>query len=112
MTSISILGSGNMARGIGTRALAGGNDVQILDREPAKAGALAEELGARPGVRSVGLVAPPPGGGSAVGRARPARGGTRGMHGQLQRVVSCEDVIRSMMRWRRFATAHRTTVER
>ncbi|MGH9252529.1 MAG: NADPH-dependent F420 reductase [Acidimicrobiales bacterium] len=49
MTSISILGSGNMARGIGTRALAGGNDVQILDREPAKAGALAEELGANAG---------------------------------------------------------------
>ncbi|HEX6577938.1 MAG TPA: NAD(P)-binding domain-containing protein [Jiangellaceae bacterium] len=34
MTSITILGSGNMARGIGTRAVAGGNDVQILDRDP------------------------------------------------------------------------------
>ena len=45
MTSISVLGSGNMARGIATRALAGGNDVQILDRDQAKATALAGELG-------------------------------------------------------------------
>jgi predicted dinucleotide-binding enzyme len=45
VTSISILGSGNMARGIGTRAVAGGNNVQILDRDPAKAAALAGDLG-------------------------------------------------------------------
>jgi len=44
MSSISILGSGNMARGIATRALAGGNSVQILDREPDKSAALANEL--------------------------------------------------------------------
>jgi predicted dinucleotide-binding enzyme len=46
MSSISIIGTGNMARGIGTRAVAGGNDVQILDRDGAKAAALAKELGA------------------------------------------------------------------
>jgi 8-hydroxy-5-deazaflavin:NADPH oxidoreductase len=46
MSSISILGSGNMARGIGTRAVAGGNSLQILDRDPAKAADLAKELGA------------------------------------------------------------------
>ena len=44
MSSISILGSGNMARGIATRALAGGNGVQVLDREPDKSAALANEL--------------------------------------------------------------------
>jgi hypothetical protein len=49
MSYISILGSGNMARGIGTRAAAGGFDVQILDRNPAKAGALADELVAKSG---------------------------------------------------------------
>ncbi len=46
MSRISILGSGNMARGIGTRAVAGGNDVQILSRDAATASALAKELGA------------------------------------------------------------------
>jgi 8-hydroxy-5-deazaflavin:NADPH oxidoreductase len=46
MSSISIIGSGNMARGIGTRAVAGGNEVQILDRDAAKAATLAKELGA------------------------------------------------------------------
>ncbi len=45
MSSISIIGSGNMARGIGTRALAGGNEVQILGRDASRAAALAEELG-------------------------------------------------------------------
>src|SRR5215207_4111335 len=44
MTSISILGSGNMARGIATRALAGGNSVQILARDADKATGLAKEL--------------------------------------------------------------------
>lgn len=45
MTNISILGSGNMARGIGTRAVAGGNQVQILDVDAQMASALADELG-------------------------------------------------------------------
>jgi NADPH-dependent F420 reductase len=44
MSSVSILGSGSMARGIATRALAGDNSVQILDRDPGKAAALAGEL--------------------------------------------------------------------
>ncbi|MBC7441546.1 MAG: NAD(P)-binding domain-containing protein [Ramlibacter sp.] len=46
MTDITIIGSGNMARGIGTRAVAAGRSLQILDRDPAKAEALAGELGA------------------------------------------------------------------
>jgi predicted dinucleotide-binding enzyme len=41
---VSIIGAGNMAMGIATRALAGGHSVRLADRDPAKAKALAEEL--------------------------------------------------------------------
>jgi len=41
---ITIIGTGNMARGIATRALAGGNTVTLLGTEEAKAQALADEL--------------------------------------------------------------------
>jgi 8-hydroxy-5-deazaflavin:NADPH oxidoreductase len=42
---VTIVGAGNMGRGIGTRAVAGGHEVEIVDRDPSDAGALAEELG-------------------------------------------------------------------
>jgi 8-hydroxy-5-deazaflavin:NADPH oxidoreductase len=42
---ISIVGTGNMARGIATRALAGGHDVTIVGTERSKAESLAGELG-------------------------------------------------------------------
>jgi 8-hydroxy-5-deazaflavin:NADPH oxidoreductase len=42
---ITIIGAGNMGRGIGTRLVAGGNEVQLVDRDPAEAQALAAELG-------------------------------------------------------------------
>jgi predicted dinucleotide-binding enzyme len=42
---ITIIGAGNMGRGIGTRAIAGGHEVEILDRDPAEARALADQLG-------------------------------------------------------------------
>jgi predicted dinucleotide-binding enzyme len=45
MTDITIIGSGNMAKAIGTRALAAGREVQILDRTPDNASRLAAELG-------------------------------------------------------------------
>jgi predicted dinucleotide-binding enzyme len=45
MTDITIIGSGNMARGIGTRAVVAGRSLQILDRDTSKAEALAAELG-------------------------------------------------------------------
>jgi 8-hydroxy-5-deazaflavin:NADPH oxidoreductase len=45
MNTVSILGAGNMARGIATRVLAGGNSVQILDRDPQESASLANELG-------------------------------------------------------------------
>jgi 8-hydroxy-5-deazaflavin:NADPH oxidoreductase len=44
MTSITIIGSGNMARGIGTRAVHAGASLQIVDRDLAKAEALAADL--------------------------------------------------------------------
>lgn len=46
MSDITIIGSGNMARAIGTRAVAAGRQVQILDRIPDHAARLAAELGA------------------------------------------------------------------
>ena len=45
MASITLIGSGNMARGIGSRVAAAGYDVQVLDRDPAQSAALAGELG-------------------------------------------------------------------
>lgn len=45
MGSISIIGAGNMANAIGTLALKGGNTVEIISRDPAKAQALAGSLG-------------------------------------------------------------------
>ncbi len=41
----TIIGAGNMGRGIGTRLVAGGNEVQVIDRDPADAEALAAVLG-------------------------------------------------------------------
>jgi NADPH-dependent F420 reductase len=42
---VTIIGAGNMGRGIGTRVVAGGHEVEIVDRDPAEAQRLAEELG-------------------------------------------------------------------
>ncbi|MFB6849620.1 NADPH-dependent F420 reductase [Streptomyces sp. NPDC056373] len=44
---ITIIGAGNMARGIATRALAGGHTVTLTAKDPAKAARLAEELSAQ-----------------------------------------------------------------
>jgi 8-hydroxy-5-deazaflavin:NADPH oxidoreductase len=41
----TIVGAGNMGRGIGTRVATGGHDVEIVDRDPAEAQRLAQELG-------------------------------------------------------------------
>jgi predicted dinucleotide-binding enzyme len=45
MSSISIIGSGNMASAIGALAVKGGNTVEIIGRDAAKAAALASALG-------------------------------------------------------------------
>ena len=45
MTTISIIGSGNMATAIGTRATKHGHTVEIMSRNTAKAQALADQIG-------------------------------------------------------------------
>lgn len=45
MTTISIIGSGNMATAIGTRAAKHGHTVEIMSRNTAKAQALVDQLG-------------------------------------------------------------------
>jgi predicted dinucleotide-binding enzyme len=45
MSRISIIGSGNMASAIGTLAVKGGNAVEVISRDAAKAAALASALG-------------------------------------------------------------------
>ena len=42
---VTIVGAGNMGRGIGSRAVAGGNEVELVDRNPEDSRNLAEELG-------------------------------------------------------------------
>ncbi|ASW84309.1 NADPH-dependent F420 reductase [Mycobacterium intracellulare] len=45
MSSISIIGTGNMARAIGELAVAGGNTVEVIGRDQSKAADLAKALG-------------------------------------------------------------------
>ena len=45
MSSISIIGTGNMARTIGALAVAGGNTVEVMGRDQSKAANLAKALG-------------------------------------------------------------------
>jgi 8-hydroxy-5-deazaflavin:NADPH oxidoreductase len=59
MTTISIIGAGNMAAAIGTRALKHGHTVELISRDPAKAQELADRLGngatvGKPGARPAG----------------------------------------------------------
>ncbi|MDT5224397.1 MAG: 8-hydroxy-5-deazaflavin:NADPH oxidoreductase [Mycobacterium sp.] len=45
MSSISIIGTGDMARAIGALAVAGGNAVEVIGRDQSKAADLAKDLG-------------------------------------------------------------------
>ena len=54
MSTISIIGSGNMAGAIGTRAVKHGHTVELLSRNTAKAQALADQLGSRASVGTFG----------------------------------------------------------
>jgi NADPH-dependent F420 reductase len=56
---VTIVGAGNMGRGIGTRAVAGGHEVEIVDHKPETARQLAEELG---GSATAGDASAAPGG--------------------------------------------------
>ncbi|MGW4077888.1 NADPH-dependent F420 reductase [Streptomyces asiaticus] len=60
MSGISIIGLGNMAGALADRALAGGNAVEIIGRDPAKA--KAEELAAALGGATVGTAGAAPAG--------------------------------------------------
>jgi NADPH-dependent F420 reductase len=56
---VTVIGAGNMGRGIGHRLVAGGHDVTIVDRDPEEAGRLAEELrGAAEGGATVEAAGP------------------------------------------------------
>lgn len=56
MSSISIIGTGNMARTIGALAVAGGNSVEIVGRDQGKAADLARTLGGNATVGEYGAV--------------------------------------------------------
>lgn len=56
MNTITIIGTGNMARGIATRALAAGRNVELLNRDAGKAAAVAAELGTNVTSGTVGQV--------------------------------------------------------
>ncbi len=55
--NVTIIGSGNMGRGIGTRLVSGGHNVTYVDRLPEKAKALAAEImaKAKKGAKSEGV---------------------------------------------------------
>jgi NADPH-dependent F420 reductase len=54
MSKVTIVGAGNMGRGIGARLVAGGHEVQLLAPTLEHATALAEELGSMGGIVSSG----------------------------------------------------------
>lgn len=54
MSSISIIGLGNMARALAARAIEGGNTVELIGRDPVKAAALARTVGAGATIREIG----------------------------------------------------------
>lgn len=48
MSSLSVIGLGTMGRALGTRAVAGGNAVEVIGRDAAKAADLAKSLAPAP----------------------------------------------------------------
>ena len=54
MTTITIIGSGNMAAAIGARAAQHGHTVELMSRDTTKARALADRIGDRAGVGTYG----------------------------------------------------------
>jgi NADPH-dependent F420 reductase len=56
---VTVIGAGNMGRGVGHRLVDGGHDVTVVDRDPEEAGRLAEELrGAAQGGATVEAAGP------------------------------------------------------
>ena len=58
MTTISIIGSGNMATAIGTRAAKHGHTIELMSRNTAKAQALADQIGNGATVGTFGATPP------------------------------------------------------
>ncbi len=58
MTTISIIGSGNMAAAIGTRAAKRGHTIELLSRNPAKAQELVDQIGSGATVGTYGATPP------------------------------------------------------
>jgi predicted dinucleotide-binding enzyme len=56
MSTISIIGLGTMGRALGARAVAGGNDVEVIGRDAAKAAGLARSLGGGATAGTLGAV--------------------------------------------------------
>jgi 8-hydroxy-5-deazaflavin:NADPH oxidoreductase len=56
MSSISIIGTGPMGRALGARAVAGGNVVEVIGRDAAKAADLAQSLGGGTTAGTLGAV--------------------------------------------------------
>src|SRR5690554_3978460 len=54
MSTISIIGAADVARGVATRAIAAGDEVQLVVRDQAKGEALAAELGGTVTVSAIG----------------------------------------------------------
>jgi predicted dinucleotide-binding enzyme len=88
---ITIIGAGNMAAGIATRALAGGHSVRLADRDPAKAKALAEDLRERVPGADVASADAGAGGASAGGAS--AGGGSAGAGGIAGGGAAQADVV-------------------
>jgi 8-hydroxy-5-deazaflavin:NADPH oxidoreductase len=55
--NVTIIGTGNMARGVGTRAIAGGQDVTVVGKDEASAQQVARELSAVSGEGGVSAAA-------------------------------------------------------
>jgi len=56
MSSISIIGLGTMGRALGARAVAGGNAVEVIGRDAAKAADMAKSLGGGATAGTLGAV--------------------------------------------------------
>jgi NADPH-dependent F420 reductase len=63
---ITIIGSGRMGRGIGTRLVAGGNDIEYIDADRARAEELAADLDVGPGGSATAAPSGAPIGGEVV----------------------------------------------
>jgi predicted dinucleotide-binding enzyme len=91
---VTIVGAGNMGRGIGTRAVAGGHQVEIVDHDPAEAGKVVVDITNPVDTQTWDSLATPPGTSSAEEVAQlVADGGLRPLDvGPLARAQQLEQL--------------------